>query len=268
MKKSLLKLICSVFAITLLFSSCLGDSSTEQSFNGAFAYITTRPAAEGQPGQIVAAVNGVYFTSSYIKTLNTGRCYLVSLRFDYANHLGNYIYQAEDTAVPTELPQSRASVVSGSIPMDDAFNPTDFAPSVASFDTFFGDCWGLSFVATLKEKDTPTAYVFYDRERQYEMIDGVRTDVGKNQIILDVRFANTPGADGTERSANYLTVSNLSDIRSVYEGNVEFGGNSTVDVFIKFRYNQRQSDGTIKSDVYVGSWTETKYAFRYTNGDI
>lgn len=265
MKKSLLKLICSVFAITLLFSSCLGDSSTEQSFNGGFAYITTRPAAEGQPGQIVAAVNGVYFTSNYIKTLNTGRCYLVSLRFDYANHLGNYIYQAEDTVVPTELQQSRASVVSGGIPMDDAFNPTSFAPAVASFDTFFGDCWGLSFVATLKEKDTPTAYVFYDREGQFEMnSDGLKVETGKNQIILDVRFANTPGADGTERSDEYLTVSNLSDIRSEYERNVEFGGNSTVDVFIKFRYNQKQSDGSLK-EVYVGSWTETKYAFRYTN---
>lgn len=271
MKKSLLKLICGVFAISLLFSSCLGDSSSEESYNGVFAYITTRKAADGQSAQIVAAANGIYFTSNYIQTLTVGKCYLLSLRFDYANHLGNYIYQADDTAVPSELQQSRASVVSGSISMDDAFNPTDFAPHpyALSYSNYFGDNWGVYFTATLKEKDTPVAYAFYDVDKQYEEIDGVRKDVGKNQIILDIRFANIPGADsGTEKSTGYLTVLNLSDIRNEYLRYVDFGGKSTVDVNIKFRYNQLQSDKTIKSDVYVGSWNETMYAFRYINEEI
>lgn len=258
MKKSLFKLILGVFATVMLFSSCLGDGSREFENNNAFAYITTID------GKQCAAMDGCYFTSTLIKTLTVGRCYILGYRTNM-EAVNSRVFLAEDTAQPIELTTTYGRA--GSPTIEDTFNPLEFYPFLSYRpDSFMGDNWGVVYTAKLKEKDTPQAHFFYDTEKQYEMIDGVRKDVGKNQIIIDVRFDYIPGADGSIVKTQSLTVGNLSQIKNTYKISDKFeaGSGTYADVAIKFRYNQLQSDDTtVKEDVYVGSWTSAPYFFRY-----
>lgn len=257
MKKSLFKLILGVFATVMLFSSCLGDGGYESGNNNAFAYITTID------GKQCAAMDGCYFTSTLIETLTVGRCYILGYRTNL-EAVNSKVFLAEDTAQPIELTTTYGRVNTPTV--ENTFNSYDFRPYYGSFDSFYGDNWGVVYTAKLKEKDTPRAHFFYDTEKQYEMIDGVRKDVGKNQIIIDVRFDYIPGADGSTVKKERLTVGNLSQIKNTYKDSDKFdeGSGTYVDVAIKFRYNQLQPDDvTVKEDVYTGSWTSAPYYFRY-----
>lgn len=261
MKKSLFKLILSTFAVVILFSSCLGDGNNEFGSDSSFAYIKI----DQTTGVQCAAVDGIYITSTTIQTLEVGRCYLISYRVSSDNLSSSGIYQnATISSQPSSLTTTIGVVGAASI--ENTFNPYDFQPYYGSFDSFFGDNWGVVYTAKLKEKDTPRAYFFYDADKQYEMVDGVRKDVEKNQLIIDVRFNYTSGEDGSTIKTGRLTVGNLSIIKNAfqYSGNFEQGSATYADVAIKFRYNQLQSDDTtVKEDVYVGSWTSSLYSFRY-----
>lgn len=264
MKKSLLKLVFSAFAAVLMFTSCLsdGDSTTERS--GAFAYIKY-DMAKGQ----YAAVEGVHISSPFIKTLDVGECYLIGFRTSFEQDAAG-IYKAEDIAQPVRLLTLPGRVESASF-MEDTFNPTAFEPRYAFYNDFLGDRWGFIYRVKLKEKDTPRAFFFYDTEKQYEMVDGVRKDVEKNQLIIDVRFDFIPGADGSSVERNEVTVGDLGEIKNSYKNaspNFEWSGTTNdgtkyAQVAIKFRYNQLQSDGTVKNDVYVGQWSSNPYMFEY-----
>ena len=265
MKKSLFKLILGVFATVLLFTSCLGDSSRSEEFS-TFAYITTVDGVQ------CAAIGGVYFWSPRIETLSQGRCYILGYRTNYEAY-SSKILLAEDIAEPILLTTTYSRIESPTI--EDTFNPISFAPYYGSSNSFYGDNWGVAYITTkLKESDTPNAYFFYDSNRQYEMVDGVRQDVKKNQMIIDVRFNYTPGADGgTVLKRQCLSVGNLSQIRQEYKmknsDNFEFGSEGYVSVAIRFRYNQLQSDGqTVKTDVYVGDWNPSLYYLLYYKTDL
>ncbi|MDR1091468.1 MAG: hypothetical protein LBL79_10365 [Prevotella sp.] len=259
MKKSLFKLILGVFATMTLFSSCLGDSSNSRENPMAFAYITTKDGIQ------CAAMDWYYFTSPIIKTLTVGKCYILGYRTNL-EMASSQVILAEDIAQPIELTTTYGRVDSPTV--ENTFNPSEFKPDVFFFNDYYGDNWSFSYRASLKEKDTPRAHCFYDVNRQYEMLDGVRKDVEKNQIIIDVRFDYVPGADGSTRDAYWYSVSNLSGIKSSYKENPEkYDPTKIIDnyviVAVKFRYNQLQSDGTVKEDVYVGNWTSSPYSFAY-----
>lgn len=265
MKKSLFKLILGVSAIVILFTSCLGDGNNEFGSDNSFSYITTHP----KTGKKVAALNeGIYISAPAIDALESGRCYLVSYRISTDNLSSSGIYENATISAVSSSITSTIGIVGSAIAMTDTFNPSDFIPYYGRFDDFVGDSWGFYYTAKLKEKDTPRAYFFYDEEKQFEMVDGVRKDLGKNQIIIDVRFNYTAGEDGSTIKAKRLSVGNLSRIKSEYKGSADFdpsaGDAVAVNVAIKFRYNQLQSDDTtVKEDVYVGSWTSAPYNFTY-----
>lgn len=265
MKKSLFKLILGVFATVLLFTSCLGDSNSSSENPNAFAYITTID------GKQCAAIGGVYFWSPRIATLSQGRCYILSYRTNYEAY-SSKILLAEDIAEPILLTTTYSRIEPPTI--EDTFNPISFAPYYGSSNSFYGDNWGFAYTAKLRDNDTPDAYFFYDSNRQYEMVDGVRQDVKKNQMIIDVRFNYTPGADGgTVLKRQCLSVGNLSQIRQEYKiknsDNFEFGSDGYISVAIKFRYNQLQSDDTtVKPDVYVGDWNSSLYNLLYYKTDL
>lgn len=258
MKKSLFKLILGVFATVMLFSSCLGDGSYESGNNNAFAYITTID------GKQCAAMDGYYFTSTLIKTLTVGRCYILGYRTNW-EAASSQIFHAEDTAQPIELTTTYGRANTPTV--ENTFNPSSFQPEITVYSDYLGNNCSFIYIAKLKEKDTPRAYCYYDVNRQYEMIDGVRKDVGKNQIIIDVRFDYISGADGNSANRTWRSVSNLSEIKSWYKQNSENYDASVsgdfVKVDVKFRYNQLQSNETVKEDVYFGSWTSSPCYFAY-----
>ncbi|MFV0536113.1 MAG: hypothetical protein ACK5M3_01930 [Dysgonomonas sp.] len=264
MKKSLFKLILGISAIVILFTSCLGDSNNEFGSDNVFAYITTHE----KTGKKVAALSqAIYISSSTIDGLESGKCYLMSYRLSSDNLASNGIYEnATITGISKSITPTMSIV--GPVTTEDTFNPSDFIPYYGRSDSFMENNWGFLYTtAKLKENDIPRAYFFYDADRQYEMEEGVRKDVGKNQIIIDVRFNYVPGADGgSVLKQQVLSVGNLSRIRQEYRGsdNFEFGSDTYVNVAIRFRYNQLQPDDvTVKTDVYVGSWTSTPYNFTY-----
>ncbi|GAB6008202.1 hypothetical protein FACS1894179_05580 [Bacteroidia bacterium] len=260
MKKSLFKLILGVFATVMLFSSCLGDGNSSFE-NQTFAYITTKDGVQ------CAAMDGNYFTSPLIKTLTPGRCYILGYRTNWEAVSGN-ILLAEDIAQPIALTTTYGRVSSPTV--ENTFNPSAFQPEIAVYSDYLGNNCSFIYIAKLKEKDTPRAHCFYDVNRQYEMIDGVRQDVGKNQIIIDVRFDYISGADGSSVNASWRSVSDLSEIKRWYKQNSENYDPSVsgdfVKVDVKFRYNQLQSNETVKEDVYIGSWTSSPCYFEYEKG--
>lgn len=258
MKKSLFKLILGVFATVLLFTSCLGDSNNSSENPKAFAYITTKDGVQ------CAAMDGLYFTSTFIKTLTVGRCYILGYRTNYES-VSSQVFLAEDIAQPITLTTTYGRVSSPTV--ENTFNPSVFQPEIAVYEDYRGNNCSFVYKAKLKEKDTPRAYCFYDVNRQYEMVDGVRKDVEKNQIIIDVRFDYLSGADGSTIETTWRSVSDLSEIKNRYK--LDSGkydpttSDSYVRVDVKFRYNQLQSDGTIKEDVYYGNWTTPTCFFAY-----
>lgn len=259
MKKTLCKLILSTFAAGMLFTSCLGDGNNEFKSDNSFAYITTID------GKQCAAMDRYHFTSTMIQTLTVGRCYILGYRTNY-EAASSKILLAEDIAQPIELTMTYGRVDPPM--MENTFNPSAFQPEIFASTDYFGDNWCFIYKAKLKEKDTPRAHCFYDVDRQFEMIDGVRKDVEKNQIIIDVRFDYIPGADGSSVDLTWRSVCNLSGIKNRYK--LDSGkydpttSESYVRVDVKFRYNQLQSDGkTVKENVYIGSWTSPAYYFEY-----
>ncbi|MDR2954934.1 MAG: hypothetical protein LBV43_07630 [Prevotella sp.] len=266
MKKSLFKLILGMFATVMLFSSCLGDGSNETGNSGAFAYITT-----DQTGIKYAVVDTYRITSTAIQGLEAGSCYLIDYRFSFENQSSSGIYQNATMSSQPVLLVSTMGAVGTATTVTETFNPYDFQPYAGSFDSPYGYNLGVAYIAKLKETDSPRAYFFYDAKKQFEMTnDGVtQEDVKENQIIIDVRFAHTNGADGSQIKAGRITVGNLYQIREAYKRSDKFkeGSGEYTDVAIKFRYNQLQSDDkTVKEDVYVGSWTPAPYSyycFRY-----
>ena len=266
MKKSLLKLILGVFTTAILFTSCLGDSSNEFGNEGIFAYITTHE----KTGEKVAALyNNIYISSSVIDALEIGKCYLISYKVSTENLSSDVIFENASVYAVSESLTSTTGTVGSATTMTDTFNPTDFAPYFVKPDDFVGDNWGFYYtVTTLREKDTPKAYFFYDANTQYEMVDGVRKDLETNQIIIDVRFNYVAGVDGgSVLTQQELSVGDLSAIKSAfkYSDNFEQGTDSYVYVAIKFRYNQLQSDKTTVTEDVVGSWTSSPYNFLYFN---
>lgn len=259
MKKSLFKLILSTFAVGLLLTSCLGDSTNSRENPRAFAYITTIDGTQ------CAAMDGYYYTSAIIKTLTVGRCYILGYRTNYEAATSKILH-AEDISQPIALVTTYGRVDAPNI--ENAFNPSAFQPEIGVYSTYFGNNCSFIYKAKLKEKDTPRAHCFYDVTKQYEMIDGVRKDVGKNQIIIDVRFDNIPGADGASVDNSWRSVSDLSGIKNWYKENSDNydPANATdnyVRVDVKFRYNQLQSDGTTVKEVYFGNWTTPTCYFAY-----
>jgi hypothetical protein len=267
MKKSILKLIFSAFVVVMLFTSCLGGGNNVFERSGSFAYIQYDPAKG-----VYAAVDQWYITSPLIKNLEVGRCYFISYRT--SREVVGDIYVAEDMAQPVLLRTTQGST--GTAPDDESFgdhrlNPTAFEPRYGSFDSFFGDNWGFAYRVRLKEKDTPRAYFYYDSARQSEMVEGVLRPVGKNQIIIDVRFDYFPGEDvGNATERLEVSVGNFSRIKSEYQYSDDFqwtgtmsDGSRYAEVSVRFRYNQLQSDGTTRNDVYVGQWSPNPYRFDY-----
>jgi hypothetical protein len=192
-----------------------------------------------------------------------GRCYILGYRTNYEAY-SSKILLAEDIAQPVAL--TTTSGVADA-PTADTFNPSSFQPEIAVYSDYLGNNCSFIYTAKLKENDRPRANCFYDVNKQYEMVDGVRKDVEKNQIIIDVRFDYIQGGDlGSSVNRSWRSVCDLSNIKRQYQYSENYDptvSGDFVKVDVKFRYNQLQSNETVKEDVYFGSWTSSPCYFAY-----
>ncbi|MDR3058298.1 MAG: hypothetical protein LBU84_09190 [Prevotella sp.] len=278
MKTSILKLVCGVFSIAFLFSSCLGDSDNKIEIGSDYAFITTMGSTYTQ----VAAVSGrgygpMYLTSVEIAKLQPGECYLLGYRITNTSSGSTGYYTAEDIgAVPVKLNQTTGSYTAPT--RTDDFAPTafsiayyDFGLLNANYSSFFGDRWICGIRTPLGEKDEVYAHFYYDLANQKEEVNGVMTDIGENKIIIDVRFERQKYGDGAETNKEVACVGNLSQIKSYFQsqsGKYNDKGEKNVLIPIKFRYNKTVTEGgqDVVKETLEGTWNvdnSAQYVFRY-----
>ena len=277
MKTSILKLICGVFSIAFLFSSCLGDSDNKIEIESDYAFITTM----GSAYTTVAAVTGRgygarYIQSPWINQSQTEECYVLGYRLTDLNSSTSGYYTAEDFGpVPVKLNQTRGTYTAPS--KQDDFAPTSFRilyydlGQLYNYNSFFGDRWIWGVTTKLGEKDEVYAHFYYDPTNQKEEANGVMTDIGENKIIIDVRFERQKYGDGTETNKEVACVGNLSDIKRYFQnqsGKFDYKGEKSVYIPIKFRYNKTVTEGgqDVVRQTIDGTWStdnSRQYVFHY-----
>lgn len=280
MKTSILKLICGVFSIAFLFSSCLGDSDNKIEIGVDYAFISTASNYTQIATVTGQSYGGVMrIQSPQISQLQSGECYVLGYRITNTTMNSGGYYTAEDFgATPVKLNQTLGAATAPVVEND--FNPTAFtvqyynsgyAQSGSSFSPLFGDRWFFSASTPLKEKDEVFMYFYYDKSKQQEEVNGVMTDVGDNKIIIDVRFKKISYGDGAQTSKSVVAVGNLSEIKRAFRNSDKFSyasGEKTRIVPIKFRYMKSVTEGsnTENRETLTGTWSTDssgQYAFLY-----
>ncbi|MDR2950887.1 MAG: hypothetical protein LBV71_16995 [Prevotella sp.] len=281
MKTSILKLVCGVFSIAFLFSSCLGDSDNKIEIGSDLAFITTMGSSYSK----VAAVTGkgygnMYIQSPQIDQLQEGQCYLLSYRITNLSANSSGYYTAEDFgAVPVKLNQTLGAATAPVVENNFAptsfslayYSPSYFQSSSTTYVPLFGDRWVFNATTLLKEKDEVYMYFYYDKSKQQEEVNGVMTDIGDNKIIIDVRFKKESFGDGVESNKQIMAVGNLSDIKRDFRRSDKFSfasGEKTRLVPIKFRYMKSVTEGnnTVNKETLDGTWNtdQVQFAFLYS----
>ncbi|MDR0824244.1 MAG: hypothetical protein LBN74_04070 [Prevotella sp.] len=264
MKTSMLKLICCVFSIAFLFSSCLGETNTEIEVVADYAYITTLGS-----GVQVAAVSGqgngpMYVTSPQIATLQRGQCYTLGYKISNTSSASGY-YVAEDFgAKAVMLNQTMGHPTAPSEEND--YLPTsfgvlfyDYGLLTTTYQSFFGDRWIFGAKASLRDKDDPSMEFYYDPNNQKEEVNGQMGEIGDNKIIIDVRFKRTNSGDGAEASTNVMCVGDLSYIKYSFQtsGHFNDNGQKSTPIPIKFRYTRLDGSGAsaVGKTETIGNWS-------------
>lgn len=281
MKTSILKLICGVFSIAFLFSSCLGDTNNKIEIAVDYAFISTTSTYSQIATVTGQSYGGVMqIQSPQINQLQSGECYTLGYRITNASMNSSGYYTAEDYgATPVKLNQTLGAATAPVVEND--FNPEAFtvvyynsgyAQNGSSFSPLFGDRWIFGASTSVKEKDEVFMYFYYDKSKQQEEVNGVMTDVGDNKMIIDVRFKKVSYGDGVETSKPVTAVGNLTEIKRAFRHSDKFSyasGEKVRIVPIKFRYMKSVTEGsnTVNKETLIGTWSTDssgQYAFLYS----
>lgn len=276
MKTTALKWICSALFLPLLLSSCLGDGDSSYTVENDFGYVSTLEV-EGLGYIKCAAVYGggygLYISNDDIKGLQENECYRMNYVIPDMSNTSYGIHSANTmgTASFKQIPQYAAKVVAY-IPENEtkAFYLTDsgFAVSMRSPNDFFGNRWAFEYRGVMKEGDDIRPYFYFDESNQREYINGDWQPLASNRMIIDVRFEKESEGIGTAKVDKKEIVGNLSEIKSYFEGSVDFGSSNAVYVGIKFRYIRKSSETSEPEQIYIGDWASGSdiptYAFAYT----
>ena len=237
MKKILL--LFSITSLGFLMNSCMEAGEQNYSGDRQFSYVTSDNA-----GLIYARNEGGFITSSVIKALQPGQCYLISYSWSTANGMlstseGYNVFNVVVTAEPELVPSTNLS-------MQDAPDgltaplmlsmPPYFDPSA-----YFGDHWAFAYQWKKKEGETATL-------RFYKSSTTVGTS-NPDEVLVDVRLVKSGTATGTtEKTENGLIAANMSALRMAL-GNPS--GTTIKNIPIRFRYYQEgQTQPTITSQTY------------------
>lgn len=240
---------------TLFFSSCLGDSDSKINVDQGYGFVKSNNQGTVY---VAASVNnqGAHITSDQIKSLTVGDCVVLAFAISSNGETIDGIMTATDVSIKKILPQSD---IQKSIPNALYINPIKTLTILDySSNNFFGDRWFFSANYPLKEGENiqnVRAYCYYDVNNQPKNEDGSSLT---NKIVIDVRFSNTnpntdPNAITTVQPFSFAL--NLSPLRGMYIPTVSdnTSTNKETAVELQFRYQQEQTDGTIK-DGTLGVW--------------
>ena len=257
MKTSILKLICGVFAVGLLFSSCLGDSDNKININNDYVFVTTKNSMK------VAAVASyrTWIVTDQVNASNTieGQYYTMGYSINTSQSLGNGVYQGTDYGQPLVRIEQTSVAVKAPDRVDD-FNPTTFtSPFPYPIKDFFGDGWVFGAQAQLKEGTVTDMYFYYDASNQKEEVNGVVQEIGNNKIIIDVRFGKSLEGNGALGSRAVLYVAKMTQLRSYFQyqsGKFSFNNEKSVAIPIKFRYNKTVTENgkDVVKETLDGNW--------------
>ena len=262
MKRKILNFSFAVFAIGLLFTSCLGDNDTTYKAGSDFVYVTTY---DNQKLAMSSEYVGLSFTGSEVLSATSGRCYFASYNLNSSDMTGN-VFNAQNLYMGSPIPQSMGvqfekptSTVS-----DAAIDLGNFVVQRFNSSDVLGDKWLLSINLTKAPADVVTGYVYYDAANQ--STDGGANPLPVNRIVLDVLFTNTsPG--GVSAKTDYNYVLDLAQIRTsaallknkegknVAEFNYEVSGKKYAPLQIIFRYNKLNQTGNASVATYYPSAT-------------
>ncbi|NDV93841.1 hypothetical protein D0T84_02770 [Dysgonomonas sp. 521] len=266
MKTSILKLICGVFSVGILFSSCLGDSDTNSSIGFDYAYITSVDGVK-----VAAVANGrTYITTDQIQVKGQeGQVYAMGYTINTSQTGGGgKYYIAEDSGQAMMLLTQRSAGIASPAAVEDDYTPTAFGVATYYADSgFFGDRWVFAAQAALKDKDEAWMEFYYDVDNQKEEVNGVAQEIGNNKIIIDIRFKKDARGDGALSSTTINSVGNLSNIRNYFRtsNKFSFNGEKYVYIPIKFRYHILKKDSNnqdVVTEVLEGNWnTDSSYKY-------
>ncbi|WP_156032926.1 hypothetical protein [Prevotella sp. 10(H)] len=252
-KTSLLRILCSVFSVVLLMSSCLGDGDSSFTVERDFAYIVSGDVG---PGKYAITPNG-YIVSDVITKLQTGKCYYIG--YKVTNTTAEGFYQAEYVNVLNNgnpIPDAEFSLLppySGIPVRNDTITPTNLAIKLWSGSQHaIGDRWLVDYNMTKKENDEVKAYFYFDRNNQKDSEGEIKP--GDNKIIIDIRFAFIKNTGETNVTDVFSTVGNLGGVRTNYTPDYTKGEEKYVNVPVKFRYQKYTTAGQPAEVVYIGSW--------------
>ncbi|MBK5721649.1 hypothetical protein JGH11_12280 [Dysgonomonas sp. Marseille-P4677] len=267
MKTSVFKVFCSVFAIACLMSSCLGDGDSSYSSTREFTYIY-----QDEYGKKYAVTTAGYITHSNIDALIAGNCYYIAYKITTGTGTG--IFQAESVEVLDKgkpIPSSELRFIEpySDIPnRNDTITPLSLQIGAWSPGTTIGDNWEIGYKVNLKEDEKVKAYFYFDPEGQKKE-DG--TELEKNQIIIDVRFAYIDRNEAAVATSaeNLTAVGVLEELRRtnyftpVYDSDKDYA-----NVAVRFRYQKNEGDKPA-SIQYIGSWTSTSsiYYIQFTRNN-
>lgn len=275
MKTSIFKLICGVFSVGFLFSSCLGDSDNSTTIGSDYVYITS---ADGVKIGATATTN-TYITTEQIQSKGVeGQVYIMGYNIiNSQSGGGGKYYLAEDSGQAMKALTQKNASISSPASVEDDYTPTAFAVSYYyPVSGFFADRWVFLAQASLRDKDDPWMEFYYDASNQKEEVEenGERVvrEIGNNKIIIDVRFKKAATADGPESSTTVNSVGNLSSIRSYFQssGKFSYNGEKEVLIPIKFRYHLLKKDTNnqdVPTETLDGNWntdSSRKYVFYYS----
>lgn len=264
MKKTFLKVFFSLFALSLFFSSCLGDNENTYKATNDFVYITQ--SDNGLKYAVLSAYPGIFGSLTGISDASVGSCYLLSYKINTSQVTQDGLYILENPSISTALQQSTSIDFYNAPPAplgDSEVHPNSF--TVARFFPYnlMGDRWLITLNLARDEGERIIPYVYFDTENQFEDAEKQKP-VGTNQIILDVLFAkqNPTGAAGV--TSDYQVVLNLSPIRTNQNNTTlfpdfEFSENLAT-VQVRFRYRKyKDATGAYDTTLYPSAWSSSPY---------
>lgn len=240
MKTSVFKLICSVFAVSLLMSSCLGDSDNSVKVERELALIKI----ENYTTKCAVTANG-YITNASIQDLREDRCYYIAYKITSSGASGN-VYNAEYINVIDPDPVPQTYLMENNLVLDgDAIS--SLGVGRFSMGDYFGDKWQFFAKIPLKEGEGVNAQFYYDSNNQKSETGD---DLEKNQVIIDVRFTktNVNSNNVTAPERDIEVIGDFSELRrTIYKDKAEYtdaDGYKYANVAIKFRYTKIKANTT------------------------
>ncbi len=224
MKK--LNLLLSLFAASLLLTSCLKEGDGSFSHPSDFAYIT-----QDAEGLVYARTfyngRGNFITSPGIKEVGPGNFVLASYSWNNENGTvttseGYNVYNVITTEV--SKPFSKTTLNMSPAPTEPLMSFKTIQRPIFSPDKFFDDHWAFSYTYKGKEGNAPIVN-FYEAERT----ENQQAD----EIIIDMRL-NTIGTSTSEdKELSDVIVVNMTPLRQKYSGS---STTTTKTLTLKFRY--------------------------------